>query len=123
MSIIYFHSITVAREFLYLYIMKKTFREKVYEITKKIPKGKVATYGQIAQLAGSSGAARAVGACMKKNPDAPVTPCHRVVASDGSLKGYSAVGGLAKKHRMLLDEGVQFLGNKVNLSVSQWNLK
>lgn len=103
--------------------MKKTFREKVYEITKKIPKGKVATYGQIAQLAGATGAARAVGVCMKENSNAPATPCHRVVASDGSLRGYSAVGGLVKKHKMLLGEGVQFLGNKVNLSVSQWNLK
>ena len=74
---------------LYNHIVK-SFRDKVYEITRKIPKGKVATYGQIAKLAGNSKAARAVGYFMKTNPDAPKTPCHRVVAADGKLTGYSA---------------------------------
>jgi O-6-methylguanine DNA methyltransferase len=100
--------------------MPKSFTQKVYEITRQIPKGRVATYGQIAGLAGSPGAARAVGMCMKKNPDVPATPCHRVVASDGKLTGYSAKDGLKTKRDMLEEEGVKFSGQKVNLQISQW---
>ena len=97
------------------------FREKVYTLIRKIPKGKVATYGQVAKLVGNKGAARAVGLCMKMNDDAPRTPCHRVVASDGSLTGYSALGGITKKKSMLMDEGVRFLGNRVDLVTSLWH--
>jgi len=93
-----------------------TFREKVYAITAKIPRGCVATYGQIAKLAGNPHAARAVGVCMKTNPFAPRVPCHRVVASDGSLTGFSAPGGISKKNKMLRDEGVRFVGEKVEFS-------
>ena len=101
--------------------MNKTlFREKVYKLTRQIPKGKVATYGQIARLAGSPRAARAVGMCMKINPDAPNTPCHRVVASNGNLTGYSAGNGTPTKKKMLIAEGVHFKGDKVDLTVSQW---
>jgi methylated-DNA-protein-cysteine methyltransferase related protein len=98
-----------------------TFRDRVYEITKEIPKGKVVTYGQLAALAGSRGAARAVGMCMRTNPNAPSTPCHRVVSSDGSLRGYSAKGGLKTKKEMLLNEGVFFKNEKVDLARSLWN--
>jgi len=98
----------------------KSFRDKVYEITNKIPKGKVATYGQIAKLAGNPKAARAVGFFMKINPDAPRTPCHRVVGSSGKLTGYSADGGIPTKKKMLLEEGVHFKGESVDLSSSQW---
>lgn len=82
--------------------------------------GKVVTYGQLAKLAGKPKAARAVGMCMRTNPDAPVTPCHRVVAADGKLTGYSGAGGLTKKKAMLIAEGVTFYGNRVDLSRSQW---
>lgn len=97
-----------------------TFKNKIYTLARQIPKGKVATYGQLAELAGSPGAARAVGMCMKTNPDAPHTPCHRVVASNGKLTGYSAGEGLKTKMQMLKDEGVKFTGDKVNLVASQW---
>ncbi len=97
-----------------------TFAGRVYKITNKIPKGKVATYGQIAKLAGSPKAARAVGMCMKTNPNAPQTPCHRVVASDGSLTGYSGKDGIVTKKKMLISEGVFFVKDKVNLSRSLW---
>jgi O-6-methylguanine DNA methyltransferase len=97
-----------------------TFKEKVYKICSSIPKGKVATYGQIAKLAGKPKAARAVGYFMKTNPNAPVVPCHRVVGSDGSLTGYSAKGGIKQKKKILLNEGVCFKINKVNLSISLW---
>lgn len=98
----------------------KSFKQKVYELTRKIPKGSVATYGQIARLAGNPKAARAVGILMAKNPDAPRTPCHRVVAADGSLSGYSGEGGVAAKKKMLLAEGVKFLGEKVDLTNATW---
>lgn len=101
--------------------MKSSFFEKVYSITKTIPKGKVVTYGQLARLAGSPKAARAVGMCMKINPNAPIVPCHRVVASNGALTGYSGGNGLSTKKEMLLKEGVHFKGNIVDLKISQWN--
>jgi O-6-methylguanine DNA methyltransferase len=98
-----------------------TFKEKVYEITRQIPKGKVATYGQIACLAGNPKAARAVGMFMKTNPDAPRTPCHRVVSANGNLTGYSGTGGLVKKKELLEKEKVAFIGDKVDLKKSRWN--
>lgn len=96
------------------------FFHKVYALCRQIPKGKVATYGQLAKMAGSPGAARAVGMCMKINPDAPHTPCHRVVASDGQLTGYSGGEGVATKKELLLAEGVVFIGDTVDLQSSQW---
>lgn len=100
--------------------MSDGFKERVYRIARTIPKGKVATYGQLAALAGSPGAARAVGGAMRTNPDIPKTPCHRVVASNGALTGYSAGSGIATKRKMLLAEGVAFKGARVDLSQSQW---
>ncbi|MEK7510999.1 MAG: MGMT family protein [Patescibacteria group bacterium] len=100
--------------------MKSAFTTKIYELARRIPKGKVATYGQLAALAGKPGAARAVGSAMRTNPDIPKTPCHRVVASDGSLTGYSAGQGIATKKKMLEAEGVKFKGAKVDLATSQW---
>ena len=98
-----------------------TFRDTIYELCRQIPKGKVATYSQLARMAGSPRAARAVGMCMRTNPDAPHTPCHRVVATDGSLHGYSGGNGIPTKKAMLLTEGVTFKGNKVDLETSQWS--
>ena len=89
-------------------------------MTRQIPKGKVATYGQLARLAGSPLAARAVGMFMKTNPDAPNTPCHRVVSSKGDLTGYSAGSGISTKKKMLIAEGVEFKGERVNLASSIW---
>ncbi len=96
------------------------FKEKVYKICRSIPEGKVATYGQLAGLAGKPKASRAVGTFMKNNPDAPIVPCYRVVASDGKLTGYSGIGGITQKKKMLLKEGVCFKNNKVNLFISGW---
>lgn len=100
--------------------MQSSFKQKVYELTNKIPKGSVATYGQLARLVGRPKASRAVGMCMRTNPNAPVTPCHRVVSSDGSLTGYSGGDGLATKLKMLQSEGVVFKGSRVDLQKSLW---
>lgn len=99
---------------------KNLFRDRIYKLTRQIPKGKVATYGQLAKLGGKSKAARAVGVFMKINPDVPQTPCYRVVGFDGNLTGYSGNGGVVGKKKMLIAEGVLFKGNKVDLSRSQW---
>lgn len=96
------------------------FRDKVYEITSLIPKGKVATYKQIASLAGNSKASRAVGVFMKTNPNSPFVPCHRVVGSNGKLTGYSGDGGLVTKRKMLISEGVYFKSLAVDLARSLW---
>lgn len=101
-------------------IMLTDFQKKVYEIAKKIPKGKVATYKQVARLASKAKAYRAVGSCMRKNQDLKNIPCHRVVAADGSLAGYSSGKGIPTKKDFLLKEGVIFKGNRVDLSKSGW---
>ena len=100
-----------------------TFREQVYEITKLIPRGRVATYGQIARLAGKPKATRVVGMFMKTNPFAPMVPCHRVVGSDGKLTGYSGGKGIETKREMLIKEGIIFFGDEVDLSQSLWDEK
>ena len=89
------------------------FNERIWELTKKIPKGKVTTYKALAEAAGSN-AYRAVGNAMNKNPHAPFVPCHRVVASTGHLHGYAY--GLDKKKKLLESEGVEVVNGKVNLS-------
>ncbi len=79
------------------------FERRVYEATRRIPYGKVATYGQIAEAIGQPNAQRAVGQALGKNPIGIVIPCHRVVASNG-LGGFT--GGLEHKKRLLRLEGV-----------------
>lgn len=81
------------------------FQLEVLMATYDIPKGKTATYKQIAQRIGRPNAYRAVGTALKNNPMAPIVPCHRVVKSDGSLGNYSAPGGTSKKRLILKSEG------------------
>lgn len=71
----------------------------------EIPAGEVRTYGELARAIGRPTAARAVGQALKRNRWAPAIPCHRVVAGDGRLGGYSAPGGVAAKRRLLRREG------------------
>ncbi len=80
----------------------KTFADKVRDIVRKIPKGKTMTYKEVATKAGNPNAARAVGAVMRKNYDEGI-PCHRVIASDGSMRGYNR-GGAEKKMEILKAE-------------------
>lgn len=99
---------------------EQSFKEKIYKLTSQIPHGKVATYGQLAALAGSPRAARAVGMFMKTNQHPEIIPCYKVVASDGSLTGYSAGEGIPTKKEKLIDDGVAFHGDKVDLTKSRW---
>lgn len=99
------------------------FSTRVYRIVAGIPKGKVATYGQVAKLAGSPGAARAVGMCMRHNTDTKKIPCHRVVGATGKLTGYAYGDGIATKKKLLQKEGVDFKGNSVDLIKSGWKPK
>ncbi len=80
----------------------KSFREKVYNVVKQIPKGETLTYGEIAEFVGSLGAARAVGNVLSKNFN-PKIPCHRVIRSDGGLGGYNR--GKQRKYLILKREG------------------
>ncbi len=77
------------------------FQRAVYEYVRSIPRGETRTYGQVAAAIGRPRAARAVGQALARNPLPLVIPCHRVVASNGDLRGFSAAGGLALKARLL----------------------
>ncbi|MBR9677880.1 MAG: MGMT family protein [Nanoarchaeota archaeon] len=89
---------------------KRFFWEKVWELTKKIPKGKVSTYKELAKSLGTK-AYRAVGNALNKNPHAPIVPCHRVVKTDGTIGGFAS--GSEKKKKLLKVEGVKFEGNRI----------
>ena len=82
------------------------FQLKVWNYLKKIPRGKVKTYSEVAKLIGSPLAVRAVANAIGKNPLAPQIPCHRVIRSDGSLGGYSGKGGKKTKKLLLKSEGI-----------------
>lgn len=85
--------------------------EKVLKITSKIPRGKTLTYGEVAKLAGSPRAYRAVGNILSKNFD-PAIPCHRVVRSDGKIGGYNR--GRKKKAALLLREKAICIPNNIH---------
>ena len=89
------------------------FQLKAHQVTAQIPYGEVITYGELALMAGSPRGARAAGSAMARNPFMLVVPCHRVVASDGSMHGYSAEGEIRTKQRLLEFEGLQFVNGRV----------
>ncbi len=88
---------------------------RIYEAVKKIPKGKVATYGQIAAMAGNPRMARAVGNALHNNPDPENVPCYRVVNSKGELAGAFAFGGENVQAQLLMDDGIDVTDGKVDL--------
>ena len=92
-----------------------SFADRVYALCKRIPEGRVSTYGAIAKALNSS--PRAVGQALRCNPYAPVVPCHRVVSSDGSIGGFMGdVEGkpIQKKIALLESEGVKIKENKIS---------
>lgn len=93
------------------------FAERVYQELRKVPKGKVTTYKRLAEKLGNK-AYRAVGTALKNNPYAPEVPCHRVVRSDGKIGGFMGKTSgeeIARKIRMLKEEGVDVFEGKIDL--------
>ena len=89
--------------------------QRIYEAVKKIPRGSVATYGQIAEIAGNKNMARAVGNALHNNPDPANIPCHRVVNARGELAERFAFGGKDAQTALLLSEGVEVINGRVDL--------
>jgi methylated-DNA-[protein]-cysteine S-methyltransferase len=104
-------------------VIRKTIKnEDVYELLRKIPAGKVTTYGDLAKALGNPSASRIIGRILSQNPNPIKVPCHRVVMSDGKLGGYAY--GTAKKRGLLEKEGLSFTNEivsdftKVRISLS-----
>lgn len=89
--------------------------KRIYEAVKKIPYGRVATYGQVAEMAGDRKMARAVGNALHKNPDPDGIPCFRVVNSKGMLAEAFVFGGINMQEELLKNEGVEVIDGKVDL--------
>lgn len=96
--------------------------KRIYEVVKKIPKGKVATYGQVAELAGDKRMARAVGNALHKNPNPDNIPCFRVVNAKGELAGEFAFGGAGEQAKLLEADGIKVVDGRVDLEKYQWRL-
>ena len=93
---------------------------RIYEAVKKIPYGRVATYSQVAEIAGDRKMARAVGNALHKNPDPDNIPCFRVVNAKGELAGEFAFGGPGAQAKKLEAEGIIVSDGRVDLSRFQW---
>lgn len=93
---------------------------RIYEVVKQIPKGTVATYGQVASLAGNRRWARVVGYALHANPEPGVIPCHRVVNRNGEVSQAFAFGGGNRQVELLKSEGVVFKDGKVDMEKCQW---
>ena len=90
---------------------------RIYEAVKKIPRGKVAPYGQVAEMAGNKKMARAVGNALHKNPDPEKIPCYRVVNAKGELAGEFAFGGEGAQARLLQADGIAVVDGRVDLKI------
>lgn len=94
--------------------------ERIYEIVSQIPYGKVATYGQIAVLAGNKRLSRVVGYALHVNPDPDRIPCYRVVNRFGEVSSAFAFGGGNRQIELLQAEGVGFVDGRVDMERFQW---
>ncbi len=102
------------------YLISESPSQRIYEAVKKIPRGCVATYGQVAEAAGNRKMARVVGNALHKNPDPANIPCHRVVNAKGELAVRYAFGGAEKQAEILMSEGVEVAEGRVDLRRFQW---
>ncbi len=98
-----------------------SFNKAVYEAVKQIPRGKVASYGQIAMVCGSPRASRAVGRALHINPEPGVIPCHRVVNSAGRLAPAFAFGGTDAQAILLISEGIPVSSGYVDMKKYRHN--
>lgn len=99
---------------------EKNSFEKIYEVVQEIPYGQVATYGQVAALAGNRRWARVVGYALHANPDPERIPCYRVVNREGRLSEAFAFGGINRQQLLLEQEGVTVRDGKVDLEKYRW---
>ena len=97
--------------------------EKIYSVVKQIPYGKVATYGQVAFLAGNPRWSRVVGYALHVNPDPDGIPCYRVVNRFGEPSRAFAFGGVNEQINLLENEGVTFVDGHVDMSKHMWDEK
>ena len=103
--------------------MTQSTTEKIYEAVRRIPKGCVATYGQIAAEAGKPRMARAVGNALHKNPDGVATPCYRVVNAKGEMADEYVFGGKGVQQRLLEEDGIEVIDGRVDLDRYGWKRK
>ncbi len=89
--------------------------EKIYDVVRQIPEGSVASYGQVACMAGNPHWARVVGYALHANPEPGVIPCHRVVTKDGGVSSAFAFGGANRQIELLEQEGVTFVDGHVDM--------
>lgn len=101
--------------------MEQSAFEKIYEVVRQIPYGQVATYGQVAQLAGNKRWARVVGYALHANPDPEHIPCYRVVSKEGRVSDAFAFGGRNRQVELLQAEGVAFVDGRVDMERYQWD--
>lgn len=101
-------------------LINMTFDQEVYQYLKKVPKGKVVTYGMIARAIGRPRASRLVGNALHRNPTPVIIPCHRVVNREGRLAPAFAFGGTDMQAELLRKEGVEVKDGYVDLSVCLW---
>lgn len=109
-------------DYVYIPNEEESAFEKIYAVVKKIPYGQVATYGQVAALAGSKRWARVVGYALHANPDPEHIPCHRVVNRFGEVSKAFAFGGGNRQIELLQAEGVEFTDGRVDLSRFRWEV-
>jgi methylated-DNA-protein-cysteine methyltransferase-like protein len=96
--------------------------EKIYDAVKKIPKGKVCTYGQVAAMAGNPRWSRVVGYALHVNPEPGKIPCHRVVTKNGEVSKAFAFGGENMQRTLLIEEGIEFLDDgRVDMKKYFWH--
>ena len=96
--------------------------EKIYSVVKMIPKGKVASYGTVAALAGNPRWSRVVGYALHVNPEPGIIPCHRVVTRNGEVSKAFAFGGENMQRQLLSEEGIEFLDDgRVDMARFAWH--
>ena len=99
---------------------EKNAYERIYDVVRQIPKGYVATYGQVAALAGNRRWARIVGYALHVNPDPEGIPCYRIVTKEGNVSSAFAFGGSNEQIKLLQEDGIEFINGHVDMEKFQW---